>query len=126
MSQSLDVTVLSSASRTATTSATFTWADAKGVLVLVMSSHTATPGLTPKLLAYDPVSGTYWTLWTAASAITADGTYVYMFSDEGSPPSGGSITESVQVALTPDMKVTITHVDADAAVYSVGFNRVNL
>ena len=128
MAQDLDVTVLSSAARTATTtSAEFQWLDAKAFMVVNVTTTAATPGITPQVQAYDLASGTWVTVYLQAAPVTPTSahTYLYIFTDTAFTPTGTYIQESKQVYLAPRMRVVITHADADSITYSVGFNRVN-
>ena len=126
--QETDVTVLSSAARTATTtSAEFQWLDAKAFMVVNVTAVTSSPGITPELQVYDAASGIWVAIYiqSSPSTPTTAHTYLYIFTDTAFTPSGSTIQESKQVYLAPRMRVVITHADADSCTYSVGFNRVN-
>ena len=128
MPQDLDVTVLSSAARTATTtSAEFQWLDAKAFMVINVTAVTATPHITPEIQVYDATSGTWIEMWKSASyeAPTGAFVYLYIFTDTAFVPTGTAITLSKQVYLAPRLRFVMTHADADSCTYSVGFNRVN-
>ena len=128
MAQDLDVTVLSSAARTATTtSAEFQWLDAKAFMVVNVTATVATPGITPQVQVYDMASGTWVPMYVYAAPLTPTSahTYLFIFTDTAFTPTGTYIQESKQVYLAPRMRVVITHADADSITYSVGFNRVN-
>lgn len=126
MAQTVDVTLLSSAARTSTTySAEFAWEDAKAMLTIAVSAVSASPTVTPGLEAYDPVTGSWFTIFTAAAAQSPGGAarYTYVLTDTAFLPSG--FTEAKQVYLTPRMRLIVTHADADSCTYSAAFMRVN-
>lgn len=117
-------TVLTSAQRTATTvSETIAWQQPKAYLVVDVSAIAATPSITPHVQILDPVSGAWFTIWTAAAAITATGTKVYCLTDTAFAPSG--LTETKQLYLTDTIRVGFTHADADAITYSAALVEVN-
>ena len=126
--QEIDVTVLASGTRTATTtSGEFAWLDAKAMMIVNVTATSATPGITPEIQVYDAASGTWVAIYIQAAPVTPTSahTYLYIFTDTAFTPSGSTIQESKQVYLAPRMRVVITHADADSITYSVGFNRVN-
>jgi hypothetical protein len=105
----------------------FEWADAKAVLtVYVTNIHGATPTITPYLQSYDPVSGLWLTIFTAAAAQSpsvAGTRYNYVLTDTAFLPVG--FTEAKQVYLMPTMRLGMTHGDSDAITYSATMLRVN-
>lgn len=124
--QTVDLTLLDSAARTATTySAEFEWLDAKALLTIDVTAIASTPTITPGLQAYDPTSGSWFTIFTATSSQSPGGAarYTYVLTDTAFLPSG--FTEAKQVYLTPRMRLVITHADADYCTYSAAFLRVN-
>lgn len=126
MAQTVGLTLLDSAARTATTySGEFDWEDAKAILTVDVTAVSATPTITPGLESYDPTSGSWFTLFTAAYAQNPTGAvrYTYVLTDTAFLPAG--FTESKQVYLTPRMRLKITHADADSCTYTASFLRVN-
>src|ERR1041385_5303172 len=85
-------TLLASAARTATiTSADQTNTNGRRLLLTIDVSAQAGGSVTPSLQIQDPgPSGNWVTVWTAAAALTAVGTYAYYFADGA---SGGDWTE---------------------------------
>jgi len=113
-----DVTLLSSAERTATTSSDDQTAYfARGVLVaLKVTAITATPALTLSIEGKLP-NGDYYTLMTASAAVTAPGTSIYLLH----PQAGSAAEDITQVANFPiplTWRVKVTAGDADAATYT--------
>jgi hypothetical protein len=116
----ISVTVLASAARTATTnSADMTNYNGKAHLFFLnVSAITDTPSITLSLQYKDSISSNYFTIWTAATAVTATGQYAYMFGLGGSG-SAGSFTEAVNLRLPRTWRLVATHADADSITYSV-------
>ncbi len=115
-----EATVLANAARTATTaSADQTLYNSRSVVLIVnIASIVDTPSITPTLQIKDSISGNYFTIWTAAAALTAAGTYAYLFA-LGGAGSAGSFTEAVAIPVTRTWRVNMVHADADSATYSV-------
>lgn len=111
--------VLASAARTATTnSEVFTNFGARGILLIVDATvEVDTAEVTPSLQAYDPLSGKYATIWTAAAAISAVGTATYLLYPGA---SDGNMTEVDGIPLPAQFRVVMTAADADSLTYSVG------
>lgn len=112
--------LLASAARTAETSSsdTVNYNHTKILLVVNVSSMTATPVLTPKLQIKDSISSAYVTVWTAAANITATGTYAYLFAIGGSGGAGG-FTEVASLLVGRTWRFTMSVADTDSATYSV-------
>jgi len=116
----VEVAVLASAARTVTTSSVnLTNYNGSRLLVIVnVTSVTATPNVTPQLLVQDPVSTAYFTAWTAGAPITAVGTTAYYFGDGA---SGGSFTDIEAFGLPArTWRIRMVHADTDSITYSVG------
>lgn len=113
-------TLLASAARTAeTNSSDQINYNARGLIIFVdVSAITATPVLTPRLQIKDSISGNYFTVWSAATAITATGQYAYLFEIGGSG-SAGSFTEAVNLRVGRTWRFQMGVGDADSATYSV-------
>lgn len=91
----------------------------KGLILFVrVYAIMNTPSITPRLQIRDNISRVYFTVWTAAAAITAVGSYVYIF-DLGGMGFGGNYTEAVNLRLGRVWRLIIQHADADAIEYSV-------
>lgn len=117
----LDVTLLASSARTATTnSADQTNHNGRGVLVtLDVTSVTDTPSVVLAIEAKDPASGKYEPLLTA-TAVTATGTHSYIVYPGGDVTASECIVKSVGFPLPRTWRVSMTHADADSITYSVG------
>lgn len=88
------------------------------ILFMRVYSITNTPSITPVLQIKDSISGTYFSVWSAAAAITAAGSYAYLF-DLGGVGFGGNYTEAVNLRLARVWRLLVQHADADAIEYSV-------
>lgn len=114
----VEAILLASAARTATTnSADQTNYNGVGlILFLDVSAVTATPSITLTLQIKDSISGDYFTVWTAAAAVTTTGEYAYLFVPGG---AAGSYTEAVNLRLGRTWRLRVTHADSDEITYSV-------
>lgn len=91
----------------------------RGLILFVhVYAVTDTPSITPVLQIRDSISGVYFTIWTAAAAITAAGSYAYLF-DLGGIGFGGNYTEAVNLRLGYTWYLIMEHADTDAIEYSV-------
>lgn len=113
-----DLTLLSSAERTATVNSADQQAYfAHGVYVyLVVSAVTATPSVVLKIQAKLP-DGTYADLLTA-TAVTAEGTTVYLLHPDAGV-AASPVTKVVNWPIPLNWRVRVEHGDADAITYSV-------
>jgi len=113
----VEATLLASAARTATAnSADQVSYNSKGlVLYLDVTSVTDTPSITLSLEIKDSIGGGYFTVWTAAAAVTATGDKAYLFVPGG---AAGSYTEAVNLVVSRTWRLTVTHADADSITYS--------
>lgn len=107
---------LASVARTATTQVFFTPGDHDALEVLInLTAFAVAASLTPSIEAYDPASDTWETLLTGV-AIVANGAQ--------SIRVGGFYTAAANVAaqraLAPQMRITLTHGNANSHTYSVG------
>jgi len=115
---SQDISLLPSATRTASTSAsnmstpTFT-----GVyFYLNITAASGTGGLKVSLRAVDPGTGQISTLFAATTAITATGLYVYALY----PGSGASLgAQSANVLLPATWQAAVLHSDGSNYTYSL-------
>lgn len=121
--------ILASGARTATTTSpagsTFPGkpSNSKAFLLLInVTSITATPSVTPKMRARD-ASGTGFVVWDATTPLSAVGVYGYWFRWGTSMPAqvvDGDIIEVLDRAIPDDWDVLMTHGDADSITYEVG------
>jgi len=118
-----EVTLLASAARTASlTSAAQVNYNARGIALFVrITSITATPSLTPRILMADPVgSGFNEIIWQAASALTATGEYSYILYPGNT--DGGQLQGKDTISIPRQWYLQVVHGDADSATYSVGIS----
>lgn len=91
----------------------------RGLILFVrVYSITNTPSVTPRLQIRDSISGVYFTIWTAAAAVTAAGSYAYLF-DLGGVGFGGNYTEAVNLRLGRVWRLIVQHANTDGIEYSV-------
>lgn len=117
------ITVLSSAARTTTqTQADQINYNHRGIMVVVNVTVIGTGSITPEIDAKDPVSATYFSLLTASTAITANGTYVYMVYPGATQTAGtnNNVTQDASFALPRTWRVKLTANNANTVTYSVG------
>jgi hypothetical protein len=114
-----DLTLLSSAARTATVDSADQQAYfAHGVYVyLVVSAIADTPSIVLKIQGKLP-DGTYIDLLTA-TAVTGTGTTVYLLYPVTCPPGVAPVTKSVCWPIPLNWRVRVEHGDADSITYSV-------
>lgn len=115
-----EATALASAARTATTnSSDITNHNAVGILVFLnVTVASGTGGLQVQVMAKDPVSGSYFALNAAPTAVTGTGLKLYVV-DPGS--SGGNATQATEASLPRTFRITVTHGDGSSYTYSVGY-----
>ena len=116
-----NLSVLDSGARTATTvGATFTNLASRGLhLVVDVTVVPGTDTVTPKIEAYDQVSGKWYTLLTGA-ALVATGTVVLKVY-----PGLTAVTNLTASDILPaTWRVTMTHSSTTSFTYSVGANLV--
>ena len=116
------LTVLSSSSRTATTTsdALLNGLGVRGAYVILkVSGAASTPIITPSIQILDPVGGGYVNVLVASSGVTTNGTYTYLvYPGIGSAASG--VTQVASFPLANAWRVSVAHDDTDAITYSVG------
>ena len=81
-------------------------------LVVVLANKAGTVTFTPKLQGKTK-SGTYYDLWVAAAALSANGTYIYQLCPVAVSTSA-SVTESKIVLLPAVFRVVLTYSGAGA------------
>lgn len=120
------VTALASAARTATAhSATIDNYNAKGAQAIldVTVAVAGTGGLQVQFEGKDPVSGKWYALNAAPTAVVATGTTVYeLYPGIGS--ATGGVTQRTSGALPRQWRVTVTAGDSTSYTYSVGVNLI--
>jgi hypothetical protein len=117
----LDLTLLASAARTATTaSPDQTNHNNRGVqAILNVTANASAGGIKLTVQGKDPVSGNYYDLTAAPTAVTTTGTFVYELCLGVGAASGG-VTQRTSGALPRTWRVLVTHADASSVTYSVG------
>lgn len=110
-------TLLSSSARTATTNSTdqsnTNW---RGFLLTVDVSSAGTGSITPSIQVKDSISSNYKTIWTAATPLTANGTYVYALSPGAA--SAASYTEIAQLLIGRTWRLAMVANNANSVTYS--------
>ena len=86
-----------------------------GVIVYVAVAGTGT--LTPSIQIFEPILGTYQTVWTAAAAIAGTGYFLYLFSDGAA--AGGAWTEVLPFAI-PGRQWQLTLTKSDGSNWTFG------
>lgn len=117
----IEVSLLASAAHT-TTQQSADQSNLSGNSVLVFLNITVasgTGGLTLRILGKDPVSGNYYLLNAAPTAILATGQYGYLLGP-GCVSSGGSIAQTTAGILPKTWAIEVVHGDASSYTYSVG------
>lgn len=92
-----------------------------GLLLTVDVSNAGTGSITPSIQVKDPVSGNYKTIWTAAAALTANGTYVYALAPNA---AAASFTEAVQLLLSRTWRLAMIHNNVNSITYSASADMV--
>lgn len=118
-----ELTILPSAARTATTSsADFTNYSNKGIQIIlkVTVAVAGTGGLQAVIQGKDPVSGTYYNLTAAPTAVVATGFKVYELGPNSSTAGAGDITVRSAGILPRTFRVTVTAGDGTSYTYSIG------
>lgn len=117
--QPYDLTVLSSAARTASptpTPASITDPGAKGCIVHVnATAKTATPSVVVAVEGYDPASDSWYTILASAAITDAGTTLLHVY-----PGVVAAANSRANFRLPRTWRVTATHADGDSLTYSVG------
>lgn len=110
------VTLLASASRTVTTnSADQTNYNHRGLILTVDVSVIGTGSITPSIQVKDSISGNYKTIWTAAAALTGNGTAVYALYPGA---AAASFTEAVALVVGRTWRLALVSNNANAVTAS--------
>jgi hypothetical protein len=111
------LTLLSSSARTTTTNSSdqinYNW---HGLLLTVDVSSAGTGSITPSIQTKDSISGNYKTIWTAATALTTNGTYVYALYP--SSLGAASYTEVAQILVGRTWRLATVANNANSVTYS--------
>lgn len=116
----LDISLLASAARTATTSS----ADqinynGRGVMVFLnVTVASGSGGLTLTITWKDSISANYVALNAAPTAVTATGQFLYVLYP-GIGTAAGGVTQNTSQGLPRTWRATVTHGDASSYTYSV-------
>jgi len=87
------------------------------VFCVIVADKKNTPTITPSLITTDNLTNDV-TLWTAAAALSANGTYTYWL---GPGAATGSLTQGASVPLARNVKVKLTISGASYDTTVVGF-----
>lgn len=118
----VELTLLASAARTATTptpdQTNYNW---RGLVLFIdVTARAGATTLTPSLQIKDPIGGDYITVWTAAAAInTADGSFAYLFYPSPLADAAELYTEAVDLTIPRTWRVNVVHSDGSSITYSV-------
>lgn len=117
----MDLTLLTSAARTATTASAdqvnYSW---RGILLLInITAASGTGGLQAILEAKDPISGLYLQLGGAPTALIAVGRKAYLYYPGVSTTGQGDIGASLPFALPRTFRARVLHGDATSYTYSL-------
>jgi hypothetical protein len=117
-------TVSASTARTATwNSGDLNNNEHRGIMVVVrVTTGSATPSVVPSIQGKDPVSGAYFQLHADIAAITATTatTFVYVLYPGVEETEGtGGVTQMESGVLPKTFRILFTHGDADSITYSV-------
>lgn len=116
-------TLLTSQARTANPSSTpQTNYNARGVLItLNVTASSGTGGLTLRIQAQDPASGTFFNYNASPTAVTATGMYSYLLYPG---ISGGFTTQLTPIVLPKTWQIVVSHGDGTSYTYSVGYSYI--
>jgi len=110
--------LLASAARTAEAThvdqVNYNW---RGLILTVSVTAQSGGSITPKLQIKDSISGSYVTIWTATTPLTAVGVYSYIFYP-GSLDLAGFV-EKVQTTIGRTFREATTHGNASSITYSI-------
>jgi len=123
----VEATLLSSSARTATTqSADQVNYNGRGVQVILnVTAASGTGGLQVVVQGKDPVSGVYYNLYAAPTAVTANGIKVYEVAPGASTAGAGDVASRVAGQIPRTWRVNVIAGDSSSYTYSVGAVVVN-
>lgn len=82
------------------------------ILVVTTANKTGTPTVTPSIQG-KTASGAYYTIWTAAAAIAANGTFVYILTPFTLPT--GTFTEAKIMPIPSTVRAILTYAGTPAS-----------
>lgn len=119
------LTLLTTAARTVTTNSAdqvnYNW---KGCLITVDVTVIGTGSITPSIQVKDSISGVYITVWTAAAALTANGTKVYAFYPNNLTIGTLTYTELVNLLFGRTWRLAMVANNANSVTYSASADMV--
>jgi len=119
----LALALLTSSARTTTTNSSdqtnYNW---HGLLLTVDVTSAGTGSITPSIQIKDSISVNYKTIWTAAAALTTNGTYVYTLAVP--KPDAASYTEVVGLLVGRTWRLAMVANNANSVTYSVSADMV--
>ncbi|HZS45388.1 MAG TPA: hypothetical protein VFC63_09825 [Blastocatellia bacterium] len=123
----VEATLLASAARTAATqSPDQTNYNGRGVQVILnVSAASGTGGLQVVVQGKDPVSGSYYNLYAAPTAVTATGIKVYEVAPGASSAGAGDVATRVAGQLPRTWRVNVLVGDSSSYTYSIGAAVIN-
>jgi hypothetical protein len=118
-------TALASAARTTVQSVDLTNYNARGIQVILnVTAASGTGGLTVNIRGKDPVSGNYYILHAAPTAVTATGLKVYELYP-GIGAAAGDLTARASAILPRSFNLQVAVGDASSYTYSLGWQLTN-
>lgn len=124
LSGNVDGTALASAARTAyVISADIINYNGRGILIFLnVTAASGTGGLQVRLMAKDPVSGTYFAMAATPTAVTATGKNAYVFYPGSSAGAAGNVAQNVSIVMPRTIAIEVIHGDGTSYTYSVGYS----
>lgn len=121
----LDATALSSSARTVQTSSSDITNYNGGAIIVYLNVTVAsgTGGLTVRIQGKDPVSGNYFNLNAAPTAVTATGQTAYVLGP-GNATASGDVVQATQGRIPRTFRITVTVGDASSYTYSIGYSTI--
>jgi len=121
--ENIEGIALASAARTATAnSADLTNHNGDFLTIFVdVTVDPATASITPSVQVKDSISGSYHTVWTAAAAFAAVGTFVYQLGPGLLAGAPGGYTDAENVVVRRTFRVVMTAADAGSITYSADY-----
>ena len=92
------------------------------LFTLDLTVRTAAETLQLYVQLRDPISGAYWTVWTAAAATAAVGLYTYLL---GPAAAAAVYTEDIHIVIPRYYRCGVTQVGAGPATYSLAVDYVH-
>lgn len=115
-----EITPFASAAYTATQTAAFTNAGARGVILTFDVTVDPASAIVVLTIEYQDPASSKWEILLTAPAISAVGTTSYLLYPGASETESSAITLSIGYPLPRSWRVNMTHTDGDSITYSVG------